>query len=151
MDMEKNEYHLSPVHVLGDGNGDGKSGKGFKDEWMVRDFTNPGRPELTVGGLGKEWTSAGDGQVVESRDPIRVSKDAYDEDLDEKRGGNLLLLVDVESKEVRVVPIGGRWEGKDKTRGFSSSLKTTEFEGHVELFITVIGDDGTVVLEEESV
>lgn len=91
--------------------------------------------------------------------PRRVSTEAYDESLDEERGGNLVISMDEYFGDIRTSNIGPQIP----THGFSAfqfipfretevvALKTEEHKDKIATFITVFDLDGTILMEEQHV
>lgn len=91
--------------------------------------------------------------------PRRVSKEAYNEVLDEERGSNLILSTDEFWGDIRASYIGP----DIPTHGFSAfqfvpfreteivALKTEEYKDKISTFLTVFDLSGAVLMEEQHV
>jgi len=92
--------------------------------------------------------------------PRRVSKEAYDEVLDEGRCGNLLIVADEDFEQIDVVEVGKL----NKKRGFSAfrfipntqdmyfvATKTEEdpVTKNMKSYITVFDIKGTVIMNDQ--
>ena len=196
---------LVPWVVLPDG--DGRTPKGFKAEWMtVKDKV------LYVGGLGKVWTTT-TGEVVNDNPqhikiispvghvihqnwadrynammesigiyrpgyvihescnwspyhskwfflPRRASKEKYDDQADEKRATNIMLIADNTFTNI----ISRRIGQLHPTHGFSSfrfipqtkdtiivALKTEEDQGKIASYIMAFSTNGHILMEEQKI
>lgn len=196
---------LVPWVVLPDG--DGRTPKGFKAEWMtVKDKV------LYVGGLGKVWTTT-TGEVVNDNPqhvkiisavghvlhqnwadyynammhtvgiyrpgyvihescnwspyyskwfflPRRASHEKYDDQADEKRATNLMLIADSAFTSIKSRKIGD----VNPTHGFSSfkfipqtkdtlfvALKTEEDQGRIASYIMVFTTSGELLMDEQKI
>ncbi|KAL0238595.1 hypothetical protein GEMRC1_013068 [Eukaryota sp. GEM-RC1] len=91
--------------------------------------------------------------------PRRVSKERYNDDDDERRGSNLVIIADEKFQEIEVRAIGP----KTPTRGFSSLtilprrpdtfavLKSEEVKGKIASYISILNIDGRVMLKEQKI
>eukprot|EP00033_Pygsuia_biforma_P000520 GCRY01000610.1.p1 GENE.GCRY01000610.1~~GCRY01000610.1.p1 ORF type:complete len:352 (-),score=40.07 GCRY01000610.1:425-1480(-) len=91
--------------------------------------------------------------------PRRISTENYDDQLDEERCGNTLFFADEDFDRVFTTTVGEL----NPIRGYSSikflpdhpeiitALKTVEYKGTVESFITVFTVNGEVLMEDELV
>ena len=196
---------LVPWVVLPDG--DGRTPKGFKAEWMtVKDKV------LYVGGLGKVWTTT-TGEVVNDNPqhikiispvghvihqnwadrynammesigiyrpgyvihescnwspyhskwfflPRRASKEKYDDQADEKRATNIMLIADSAFTNIKSRRIGQL----NPTHGFSSfrfipqtkdtiivALKTEEDQGKIASYIMAFTTNGQILMDEQKI
>jgi len=91
--------------------------------------------------------------------PRRASTEAYNDELDEKRGANYVISMNEDFEDIKVTRIGPQIP----THGFSSfvfvpyrehevvALKTEENEGNIATYITVFNLKGDILLEETKI
>jgi soluble calcium-activated nucleotidase 1 len=91
--------------------------------------------------------------------PRRVSAEAYNDALDERRGANVMISTNEMFEDIKVSHIGPQ----NPTHGFSSfafvpfrenefvALKTEEVDGNIATYITVLNLHGEVLLEETKI
>lgn len=91
--------------------------------------------------------------------PRRVSTEAYNDALDEKRGANVVISTNEQFEDIKISHIGPQIA----TRGFSSfafvpfrehevvALKTEEYDGNIATYISVFNLHGEVLLAEDKI